>query len=365
MQPSAYTNCQGRSVAPPSATVRRSLPGSFAGKLGDADDMVTISVATWDHDRSLPVLDGTVAVPGFTVDPHILPTTQLFPIAVQEARFDVTELSLSSHILQVARGDSAYLAIPAFVARAFRHNGFYRRAGSGIATLADLAGRNVGVPEYQMTAALWMRGILSDEYGVGAKAVRWRTGALDKGIRHERLALVPPPTLSITPVRDGETLQDLLFAGEVDALLAPNPPAAFRAGDPRIERIIPDFEKAEQDWYRRTGFFPIMHVIAVRRTLCAAHPHLPGLLMQAFSTARDLALERLREVWLGSANRLSLPWLNATLERTRGTLGHDYWPYGFRAARSELTAACRYSVEQHLSPRLVAPEELFHPSTID
>lgn len=327
--------------------------------------MVKISVATWDHDRTVPVLSGAVPVPGFTVEPHILPTTQLFPIAVQEARFDVTELSLSSHILQVARGDSAYVAIPAFIARSFRHSGFYRRAGSGIGTLADLAGRNVGVPEYQMTAALWMRGLLSDDFGVPATAIRWRTGALDQGVRNERLALAPPPDLSITPVTPGETLQDLLFRGEIDALLAPNPPAAFLSGDPRIERIVPDYEAAEQAYHKRTGFFPIMHVVAVRRTLCDAHPELPGLLMQAFSTARDMALSRLRDVWLGSANRLSLPWLNATLENTRATLGNNYWPYGFAAARPELAAACRYSVEQHLSPRLVAPEELFHPSTID
>lgn len=327
--------------------------------------MVSISVATWDHDRALPVLNGDVPVPGFSVQPHILPTTELFPIAVKEARFDVTELSLSSHILQVARGDNSYLAIPAFLARAFRHNGFYRRAGSGIATLADLAGRTAGVPEYQMTAALWMRGLLSDEYGVSAEAIRWRTGALDKGIRHERLALQPAPGLSIVPIRDGETLQDLLFKGEIDALLAPNPPAAFLAGDPRIERIVPDFEAAEQAYHQRTKFFPIMHVVAVRRTLCDTHPDLPRTLFTAFSAARDLALRRLVDVWLGSANRLSLPWLNASLERTRATMGADYWPYGFNGARAELAAACRYSIEQHLAPRVVTPEELFHPSVLD
>src|SRR5688572_22302286 len=123
-------------------------------------EVLPLSVATWDHDRTIPVLDGRVPVAGVSVEPHVLPTTQLFAIAVQEARFDVTELSLSSHILQVARGDSSYTAIPAFISRAFRHNGFYRRTGSGVATLADFAGRSIGVPEYQMTAALWMRGIL-------------------------------------------------------------------------------------------------------------------------------------------------------------------------------------------------------------
>ncbi|MCU0816430.1 MAG: 4,5-dihydroxyphthalate decarboxylase [Cypionkella sp.] len=324
-----------------------------------------LSFATWDHDRVMPLHDGRVGIDDVDLDSHILPTTKLFPIAVQEARFDITELSLSSHILQVARGNSAYVALPAFVSRAFRHNGFYRRAGSGIKTPADFAGRTIGVPEYQMTAALWMRGILADDHGVKPTDIHWRTGALDQGVRHERLALTPPPDLRITPIKDGETLQDLLLAGELDGLLAPNPPRAFMEGDPRIERVYPDFEAVEQDWHRRTGFFPIMHVIALRRTLAEAHPWLPRALQDALVTARDMALDRLREVWLGSANRLSLPWLNASMERTRATMGASYWPYGFGSARAEVAAMCRYSVDQYLAPRLVAPEELFDPSLLD
>lgn len=327
--------------------------------------MPQISIACWDHDRVLGVLDGTVTIPGWKTEAHVLPTTKLFPIAVQEARFDVTELSLSSHILQVSRGNAAYTAIPAFVSRAFRHNGFYRRASSGIRTLADLAGRKVGVPEYQMTAALWMRGLLKDEYGIHATDIAWRTGALDQGIRRERLALNPPASLSIMPIADGETLQQLLLEGELDALLAPNPPNAFLAGDERIERIVSDFENAECDYHQRTGFFPIMHVIAVRTSLVDENPQLPRLLFEAFTTARDIALNRLREIWLGSANRLSLPWLNGAMERTLHTMGPDYWPYGFQGARPELLAACRYSQEQYLSARAVSPEQLFHASLHD
>jgi 4,5-dihydroxyphthalate decarboxylase len=326
---------------------------------------IPITLACWDHDRAMPVVDGTMPVPGFALETHVLPTSQLFPIAVQEARFDVTELSMSSHLLQVSRGDAAYTAIPVFLSRAFRHNGFFRRAGAGIATPADFRGRKIGVPEYQMTAALWMRGILADDFGVKASDVHWRTGALDTGVRRERLALAPPPELRIEPVEDGRTLQDLLLAGEIDGLLAPAPPKAFLAGDARIERVFPDFEAAERDYHARTGYFPIMHVIAVRRALVARHPELPRLLYDAFAKARDMALARLRDVWLGSANRLSLPWLNASMERTLAALGADYWPYGFAGARAELAAACRYSIEQHLAVRAVAPEELFDPSVLD
>ncbi|MCA3263462.1 MAG: 4,5-dihydroxyphthalate decarboxylase [Telmatospirillum sp.] len=324
-----------------------------------------ITLACWDHDRAMPVVDGTVPVPGFALETHVLPTSQLFPIAVQEARFDVTELSLSSHLLQVSRGDAAYTAIPVFLSRAFRHNGFFRRAGAGIATLADFRGRRIGVPEYQMTAGLWMRGILADDFGVNATDIRWRTGALDAGVRRERLALAPPPELQIEPIEDGRTLQDLLRDGEIDGLLAPAPPKAFLAGEPWIERVFPDFEAIERDYHARTGFFPIMHVIAVRRSLAVRHPELPRLLYDAFGKARDIALARLNDVWLGSANRLSLPWLNASMERTLASLGTHYWPYGFAGARAELAAACRYSIEQHLAVRAVAPEELFDPSVLD
>jgi len=324
-----------------------------------------ISVAFWDHDRVQALTDGTVVLPRYNATFHVLPTTTLFPVAVNEARFDVTELSLSSHILNLARGNLEYTAVPVFLSRSFRHNGFFKRAGAGINSLADFAGKRIGVPEYQMTAALWMRGLLRDEYGVRAEDVSWRTGALDKGVRRERLALTPPPDLSITPIEEGETLQSLLLAGEIDGLLAPNPPAAFFDGDGRIERVFPDFVAAEREYHARTGFFPIMHVLAVRRSLVQADPELPKLLFDAFTTARDMAKQRLKEVWLASANRLTLPWLNATMEETIAAMGRDYWAYGYQRAQAELAAACRYSVEQHLAPRLVEPEELFDPSMLE
>ncbi len=195
----------------------------------------------------------------------IHPTAKLFPWAVQEARFDVTEMSVSSYILQLSRGGSDYTAIPAFVSRAFRHSGFFARAGSGIDSPADFAGRRIGVPEYQMTAALWMRGILADEYGVDCGAIHWRTGALDEGIRRERLELALPPGMVVEPIQDGDTLQDMLLRGEIDGLLAPKPPKAFLDGNPDLIRLIPDFEAAEQAYFAKTGFFPIMHLIGIRK----------------------------------------------------------------------------------------------------
>ena len=327
--------------------------------------VLKFSLATWDHDRVAAIHDGRVVVPGVEIDGHILPTTKLFPIAVQEARFDITERSVSSYVLQVSRGTSAYTAIPAFVSRAFPHNGFFGRVGSGISGPAELAGRNVGVPEYQMTAALWMRGILADEYGVDLSTIRWRTGAPGQGVRRDRLALDLPPGLVVEPVAEGETLQDLLLAGQIDGLLAPNPPAAFLQGNPEIRRLVPDYAEVERDYHRRTGFFPIMHLIGVRKSLVAQNPWLPRALLDAFTAARDLALTRLREVWLGSANRLSLPWLGASMEQTLETMGSNYWPYGFASGRAELAAICRYSRAQNLAARDVTPDELFDRSVLD
>jgi len=327
--------------------------------------MTTLTFATWDHDRTMALHDGRVTVPGVTLQSVIAPTQTLFPVAVQEARYDVTELSVSSYLLQVARGEAAYTAIPAFVSRAFRHAGFFARRGAGIDSPADFAGRRIGVPEYQMTAALWMRGILSDDYGVPAEAIHWRTGALDAGVRRERLPLALPEGMVVDPIAEGETLQDLLLAGEIDGMLAPKPPQAFVEGHPDIVRLFPDFETAERDWHARTGFFPIMHLIAIRKSAAEADPDLPARLYAATLEARDIAMDRLRAVWLGNSNRLTLPWLGATMERTVAALGDDWWPYGFRRNEAELDAICRYSVEQHLAPRRVVPEDLFHPSVLD
>lgn len=327
--------------------------------------MLKLSLGTWDHDRVMALHDARVEVPGVKLISEIHPTAKLFPWAVQDARFDITEMSVSSYILQLSRGGSDYTAIPAFVSRAFRHNGFFARAGSGVESPADFAGRRIGVPEYQMTAAVWMRGILSDEYGVDCDAIHWRTGALDGGVRRERLELRLPEGMRVDPITEGDSLQDMLLRGEIDALLAPKPPQAFLDGNPDLIRLFPDFETAEQAYHRKTGFFPIMHLIGIRKSLTEEHPTLARDLYHGFVAARDMAMDRLRSVWLGNANRLSLPWLGASMERTIVALGPDYWSYGFGANRAEIDAICRYSVQQHLAESLVQPEALFHPSILD
>ena len=325
---------------------------------------LALSLACWDYDRAQAILDGRVPVPGCDIRAEVHPTSTLFPLAVGEARFDVTEMSMSSYILQVAKDEGAYVAIPVFLSRAFRHNGFVVRADAGIENPKDLEGKRVGVPEYQMTAALWMRGILADEYGVDTDSFQWRTGALEEGVRKDRLTLDLPAGMSVTPITEGETLQDLLLAGELDAVLAPKPLAALVAGDARVKRLFPDFASVERAYHTKTGFIPLMHAIGVRKTLAEADPWLPKALYDAFTQSRDMALDKLDGIWRGSANRLSLPFFHAEMEATRDLMGPDFWSYGFDDNRAELDAMCRWSQVQHLAPRRVAPEDLFHPSLL-
>lgn len=326
---------------------------------------LSFSLATWDYDRVAALFDGRVRVPGCDVDFHSEPTTSLFPKAVSDAPYDVTEMSFSSYLIQVARGEGAYIALPVFLSRAFRHNGFYVRADAGITEPKQLEGKRIGVPEYQMTAAVWMRAILTHEYGVDVTTFRYRTGGLDGGSRVERLPLALPAEIEIRPIETGQNLNDLLLAGELDALLAPKPPKSFLAGDPRIRRLLPDAAAAERAYYAKTGFFPLMHVVGIRKSLAKANPWLAEALYAAFVEARDIAVARLKDVWLGSANRLSLPWLYADMEATLATMGADYWRYGAAANRAELEAFCRYSHEQHLTDRVLTLDELFHPSAMN
>jgi len=323
----------------------------------------TLSLGCWDYDRVRAMLDGRVAVDGFALKPTVLPPSEIFARAFTEAPFDVSELSLSSYMLQVATGKCAYVAIPAFLSRAFRHGGIFVRGDRGIETPKDLEGRLVGVPEYQMTMAMWVRGILQDEHGVDFRKIHWRTGGLHRAGQKERLALELPAAMDVEPIDAADTLDGLLVAGKLDAVVAPATPRSFLAGDADVRRLFADPVTAERAYYRKTGMFPIMHVVGVRRTIADKHPDLAADLFRAFVRARDIALAELKVTAEGSANRVTLPWLAAEWEATRALMGDNPWTYGVAANLKELEAACRYSQEQNLAPRRLTVDELFHPAT--
>ncbi|WP_203076018.1 substrate-binding domain-containing protein [Falsiroseomonas ponticola] len=323
--------------------------------------ILTVACAPYDRVRAL--FDGRVTLPGIRLVPVPIHSEQSFPRAFSRAEFDVTELSLSSQLIQVSRGEAAYDAIPAFVSRAFRHGCIYLRADAGITEAKGLEGRRVGIPEYQMTLGLWLRGILADDQGVDVNGIRWRTAGTNQAGRRERLPLELPPGMDVRPLPEGSTLNAALLAGEIDAILSPTEPLAFAEGDPRVLRLFPDPRAAAAAYHRRTGFHPIMHVIGLRKEIAARHPGLAGQLYAAFEQARRLGLSDLEADLRHSSLSLMLPFLAEEWAATKALLGADPWTYGIAANRAELEAIARWSHAQHLSRRRLGVEEMFHPET--
>ena len=323
---------------------------------------LSITVACNDYDRVRPLADGRVPIEGCDVNFIALGPEEVFFRAFGGSEFDVSELSLSSYLMSVARGDGNYVAIPAFVSRMFRHSAIYTRTDRGIEVPEDLRGREVGVPEYQVTAALWVRGLLCDEYGVGPSEIGWRTGGVEEAGRREKLALELPSEIDVRSISKDKALGPMLAAGEIDALVAPRAPRCFVDAEPGVGRLFTDYRAAERDYFAKTGLFPIMHVIGVRRALLERHPWLASSVYKAFQKAKEIAVAELAN---STALHATLPWLTAELEQTRSLMGEDYWPYGAEENRATLQALTRYSFEQGLTPRPLEIEELFASSTLD
>lgn len=322
--------------------------------------ILPLTLACWDYDRTRALMDGRVEVEGCALTYLPLAPEEVFFRAFRNAEFDVSELSFSTYMIARSRGDCPYVGIPVFPSRAFRHSAIYVNVAKGVREPADLKGREVGVPEYQVTAAVWVRGILADEYGVAPADIHWRTGGIEQPGRREKVAL--PGGIAVTPVGEDRTLSAMLEAGEIDALVSPRAPSCFTRGAPDIQRLFPGFRAVEQDYAARTGIFPIMHLIGIRETLVAEHPWLPSSVMKAFETAKALCLPELDEV---TALKITLPWIAAEAEATRAVMGDDYWPYGIDANRATLDALTRYAHEQGLVAERPKPETLFTPQTME
>ena len=285
---------------------------------------------------------------------------EIFFRAFRYQEWDVCELSFSSHMRTVDAGNAHYVGIPAFVSRVFRHSGIYIRTDRGIAEPADLKGRVVGVPEYQVTAAVWMRALLHEEYDVHPSDVRWRTGGQEQPGRDERTPLAAIAGIDLQPIPPDKTLSAMLEAGEIDALLAPRPPSCFLRGASDVGRLFPDYKGVEQAYYEKTGFFPIMHLIGVKRSLVDRYPWLPASVYKAFREAKAIAMQNLTD---NTVLTTALPWLESEARQTMAQMGEDFWRYGIDESRHEIEAMSRYSYEQGLTSRRLNVEELFADST--
>jgi len=321
-----------------------------------------LSLAISSYDRSAPFFDGRVGIEGCEIVPLAFSPEETFHRAFRYQEFDITEISMSSHALTVARGDAKYVGIPAFTSRAFRHSAIYIRTDRGIKGLPDLRGKTIGLPEYQQTANVWVRGLLEDDYGIKSSDIHWRTGGYEQTGRSERTAIKLPPGIDCAPIPADKTISGMLATGELDAVLGPREPSCFTQKHPQVARLFPDYAKVEEEYFRRTGIFPIMHMIGIRRSLVEQHPWLPVSVYKAFVKAKALALE---ELALIGHLAVTLPWPVAELERVRGFMGEDFWPYGVEPNRKQLEIFLKYSQQQGLAVRSLGVDELFAPSILD
>ena len=322
---------------------------------------LNLSVAVRDYDRTRPLMDAQVAIDG--VDPVFmaLDPEEIFFRAFRHAEFDICELSLSSFTVETAQGTCPYVGVPAFVSRAFRHTSIYVRTDR-IEKPADLKGKRVGLPEYQLTANVWARAILDDDHGVKPSDIHWIRGGLEEAGRLEKIAITLPKDVKLDNAPEGRTLSAMLEAGEIDAFIGPRVPSCFARGGPNVGWLFADPVAAAKDYYTRTGIFPIMHVVGVRRELAEQHPWLPGAVLKAFERAKAIAVEKLSDT---SSAKVTLPFVEERLMEARALMGRDYWSYGVSANRTTLATFLRHHHAQGLSSRLVAVEDLFHPATFE
>jgi 4,5-dihydroxyphthalate decarboxylase len=320
-----------------------------------------LSVAMGDYDRMRPLVDGSVQIDG--VDPQImlLEPEEIFFRAFRHQEFDICELSLSSYCIKAAAGTSPYVAVPIFPSRAFRHTSIFIRTDR-IRSPMDLKGRRIGVPEYQLTANIWVRMILEEDYGIRPADVIWVRGGYEQPGRIEKINLRLPADVVVEDAGTDATISALLSSGRLDAVIGPRAPSCFERGHPDVGYLFADPHQAAADWYRRTGLFPIMHTLGIRRSLAEKHPWLPVAVFKAFERSKAIALSKLGDT---SAAKVTLPFVEDQLRAARLMMGEDFWSYGLEPNRSVLTRFLQRHHAEGLSARLLAPEDLFHPAPLE
>ena len=321
-----------------------------------------LTLACWNYDRTRALLEERIPVDGIELNYLNLVVEETFFRMLRHREFDVAEMSLSSYTISLFREDPPFIAIPVFPSRSFRHSCIYINADSGIREPKDLIGKRIGNPEYQMTAPVWIRGILSDEYGVPVTSATYFQGGEEEPGRPEKLPLKLPPEIQVRSIPLDRTLSAMIVSGEIDALYATRAPSTFKTAPDRVRRLLENYPAAEREYFQKTKIFPIMHVIAIRRDVYEENPWVAQSLFKAFTLAQREAYEDLRET---AALKVMLPWLVWHTEETEKMLGRDFWPYGLEPNLDNLSTFLRYSFEQGLSKRQLMPKELFAPESLE
>jgi 4,5-dihydroxyphthalate decarboxylase len=320
-----------------------------------------LSLAVGPYDRTRALVDGSVQIDGVEPICMTLSPEEIFFRAFRHAEFDICELSLSSFTVKTAQGNCPYVGVPAFVSRTFRHTAIYVRTDR-IKKPADLKGKKVGVPEYQLTANVWARAILEDDFGVKPSDISWVRGPISDAERPEKISIKLPPDVKLEDAPAGKTISQLLAEGQIDGFIAPRAPALDLRKHPNIGWLFPDPTAAAKDYYKRSGIFPIMHLVGVRRELVQQHPWLPAAVLKAFEQAKAAALELINDT---SATKVTLPFVEENLKAARELMGEDFWPYGVAPNRKTLETFLQRHHAEGLSSHEVKLDEMFHPSTYE
>ncbi len=321
-----------------------------------------LSFACWNYDRTRALMDGSVQPDGIDLNYLNLPVEETFFRMARHREFDVAEMSLSSYCVSLGHPEQPFVALPIFPSRFFRHSCIYVNANAGINEPGDLIGKRIASPEYQMTAPVWIRGILQDHYGVPIDAQPYFFGGEEEPGRIEKLKLDLPPNIKLLPIGPTQTLSQMLHDGEIDALYTARAPSSFVRGDGKVKRLFENYAEVERRYWRETAIFPIMHVIVMRRDVFEANRWIAQSLTKAFKLAQQKTYEDLLET---AALKFMLPWLVAHVEQARKEMGDDWWPYGLEANQKALSTFTRYHFEQGLSKRLLTPVELFAPESLE
>lgn len=343
---------------PTSATTHGTGTHSFVVSKDDPRVHLTMAISDYDHVRDLT--NGRIQADGIHLNALNLQVEEIFYRFTKFAEWEVSEMSMGKYVSLISQGDTRFSAIPVFPSRVFRHSSIYVLEGSGIESPEDLVGRRVGVPEWAQTASIYTRGLLMHDYGVPLTDIEWVQAGVNQPGRVEKVRLNLPQGLRYAS-EPSRTLDEMLLSGDLAAIMTAHPPESFKNGDPRVRRLFRDYRTVEQAYWKRTGIFPIMHVVAIRTDVLDRHPWIAMNLLKAFEEAKRRSVERAMEV---TASRFPIPWVFDHASTAGSLFEGDYWPYGVDANRTTLEAYLRFAFEQGVCHRALCVEDLFPPQIL-
>ena len=331
-------------------------------------DNVQLRIGLGKYDRHQGLVDGSTKIQGVDAqyETHQI-ITEVFERMVRQRIYDIGELGLSYFLRTLDLDDPPFLAIPVFPVRVFRHSAIYINTDSGITKPEDLAGKTIGeFAMYGHDAGVWPKGVLSDDFGLKPEQCRWVIGWLDWPMKPvDFVPLVHPPGIEIKTAPIGTDLGALLEKGEIDALISADVPKCFLEKSSKVARLFPDFQATEREYFKRTGIFPAMHTVVVRKEMATQQPEVLRSVYKAFCDAKDAARAQYLKGAIFNNMATMVPWFSQLIDEDTELLGEDWWPYGMKANRKMVDTFLRYHFEQGLSKRQMTCEDIFVPDFLE